>query len=184
MSLSSTRGALSQLLSLTGEDGSPVGPTALGDLNGEFSSAPETSGRADIDELIAHLRSALGIEELPDGSVSFFERLTEEGEEYHLRYNLSRARPSRREEKVIGQIDVGTVLTLTRHLPGEENGDTENQETQKPSLSAEVQKARELESGATVKTETTWQSGQLGPVELGALEGFLRPAIDRLRREK
>ena len=51
MSLSQAREALSRLLSLTGQDGSPVGPTARGDRSGELSSTPETSARADIEEL-------------------------------------------------------------------------------------------------------------------------------------
>src|SRR6056297_2037201 len=53
MSLSQAREALSRLLSLTGQDGSPVGPTARGDRSGELSSTPETSARADIEELLA-----------------------------------------------------------------------------------------------------------------------------------
>ena len=187
MSLSSTREALSQLLSLTDEDDAPMGPTALGDLNGEFSSAPEISGRAAIDDLIAKLRSALGIDELPDGSVSFFERLREGDDEYHLRYKLSPDRSSGRQERVIGQIDPGKILTLTRDLSGQETetSEPENQQSegQMANLRVEIQQTQELESGATVKTETIWQGGQLGPVELGALEGFLRPAIDHLQRE-
>jgi hypothetical protein len=183
-SLSATREALSQLLSLTDEDGAPAGPTAPGDLNGELSSAPEAASQADVEEVIAELRGALGLDGLPDGSVSFFERLREGDEEYHLRYKLSPAASSGRNEQVLGQIDVGKVLTLTRHLPGTTKGEHGEPESQKASLNVEVQRTKELESGATVKTETTWEEGQLGPVELGALEGFLRPAVDLFRRGK
>jgi len=198
MSLSQAREALSRLLSLTGEDGSPVGPTARGDRSGEISSTPETSARADIEELLAELRGALGIEELPNGSVSFSKWLREGEEEYPLRYRLSDAQSSgrkglfaseellEREETLTGQIDVGTVLTLTRRFPDKEAGnggpEPRDSEAKKGNLRAEVQTGEDLESGATVKTETTWTSEQLGPVELGALEGFFRPAIERLRR--
>ena len=199
--LSSTREALSGLLSLTGEDGSPIGPTAPGDLNGEFSSAPQTADRADIERLIDELRALIGLDQLPGGSVSFFERLYEEDEEYHLRYKLSPARPSgrtptgspERKERLVGQIDAGTVLTLTRRVPapedessdvGNQKSDNRNSESRKAALSAEIQQTEELDSGATVKTDTTWTGSQLGPVELGALEGFFRPATDLLQREQ
>ena len=199
MSLSQAREALSRLLFLTGEDGSPVGPTARGDRSGELSSTPETSARADVEDLLADLRGALGIGELPDGSISFSEWLREGEEEYPLRYRLSPARPSgrkgpfaskellRREETLTGQIDVGAVLTLTRRFSDKEAGnrgpEPRDSEARMGSLRAEVQTGEDLESGATVKTETTWTSEQLGPVELGALEGFFRPAIERIRRE-
>ncbi len=187
-SLSSTREALSGLLSLTGEDGSPIGPTAVGDLNGEFSSVPKTAEQADVERVIGELRAVIGLDGLPDGSVSFFERLCEEDEEYYLRYKLSLAHSFGRRERIIGQIDIGTVLTLTRHLPApvDEGSESETQSSgsQRADLSVEIQQTQELESGATVKTDTTWTEGQLGPVELGALVGFLRPALDLLQREK
>jgi hypothetical protein len=182
-SLSATREALSQLLSLTDAEGSPASPTAPGDVNGELASAPDAASRADVEEAIAELREAVGLDGLPDGSVSFFERLQDGEEEYHLRYNLSPGHSSGRDERVIGQIDPGKILTLTRPLPGEQDEEERESESREPSLHVEAQRTQHLENGATVRTDTTWQDGQLGPVELGALTGFFRPAIDRLRRE-
>ena len=56
--------------------------------------------------------------------------------------------------------------------------------SQPSGISIEILQTQELESGATVKTETTWTSNQLGPIEFGAIEGFFRPALDLLQREK
>lgn len=187
-SLSSSRKALSRLLSLTDEEGSPIGPTAQADLNGEFSAVPMTAGQTDIERMIDELRIAVGLHQVPDGSVSFFERLCADEEEYHLRYKLGPPRSSVREERVIGQIDIGKILTLTRHLPAKEgeSGKSENRnlDGQSPSVRVQIQQTQELDSGATVKTDTTWTDGQLGPVEQGALVEFLQPAIDLLKREK
>lgn len=181
-SLKAAREALSQLLTLTDEEENPVGPTSEGDLNGAPSARPLSSNRAAIEDLFDRVRKTLGLEEMPDGSVSFFERLKEGEEEYHFRYNLSPAENTGREERMIGQVDVGKIFTLTRRLrvKGE---DEEREPESQEDLTAEVEQSQELESGATVNTKTTWKNGQLGPVELGAIEAFLTPAVDLLGRK-
>jgi hypothetical protein len=181
-SLEAARNALSQLLSLTDEEGSPVGPTTEGDLNGELSALPPSSNRAAIEDVYNRIRTALGLEEMPEGSVSFFKRLEDGEEEYHLRYNLSPAGKTGREERIIGQVDVGTVFILARRLPAGGDGN-EGPSDDQERLTAEVDQSRELESGAKVTTETTWKNGQLGPVELGTIEAFFVPAVDLLERE-
>lgn len=132
--------------------------------------------------MYSRIRTALGLEEMPEGSVSFFKRLEDGEEEYHLRYSLSPEGKIGREERIIGQVDVGKVFILARRLPAEGDGN-ESTSDDLGRLTAEVDQSRELESGAKVTTETTWENGQLGPVELGAIEAFFVPAVDLLERE-
>lgn len=157
-----------------------MGPTAEGDLNGRLPTLPTPSDRAAIESLFDRVRTAVGVEKLPEGSVSFFERLGEDDEEYHLRYNLLPVGNAGRDERLIGQVEVGKILTLTRRLPSES---ANNEPDGRDRLSAEVTRSQKLKSGATVKTETNWSGGQLGPVELGAIEAFFVPAVELFERE-
>jgi hypothetical protein len=190
-SLSPAREALDVLLALRDEDGNPIGPTAEQDRLPEknLSAGDDPDGgraappadRSEVDKLFDRVREVIGIEELPEGSVHFSEWLREGEEEYPLRYSLRPVRSrwsetDKREEKLVGQLDIGKVLTFTRRISVNATGirgifDDENR------LSAEVYQSRTLESGATVRNETTWDDQQLGPLELGAVVAFFQPAI-------
>jgi hypothetical protein len=176
-SLSPTREALSELLSLTDENGSPSGPTSEGDLYGEMSDPPSTSDRSAVDDLFGRVRRALGIEDIPEGSVSFSKWLHDGEEEYHLRYKMTSAPSGGRQERLIGQLDIGKALTFTRQFDRERNSGREDV------LEIEVYQSRELESGATIKNETTWDDREIGPAELGTVVAFFTPALEILERE-
>ena len=170
------RGALSGLLSLTDQEGSPPGPTAQEDLGGDINEIPYPSDRTATENLFGRVRRALGIENIPDGSVSFPEWLQDGEEEYHLRYKMTSSPSGGRQERLIGQLDIGKVLTFTRQFDPERNSDREGV------LEIEVYQSRELESGATIKSETTWDDKEIGPAELGTVVAFFTPAVKLLER--
>ena len=172
--LPSSRGAISVLLSLTDEEGSPSGPTAQEDRGGNMHEIPSPSDRTAINNLFGRVRRALGIEDIPEGSVSFSEWLHDGEEEYHLRYKMTSAPSGGRQERFIGQLDIGKVLTFTRQFDPERNSDREGV------LEIEVYQSRELESGATIENETTWDDREIGPAELGSVVAFFTPAVKLL----